>query len=438
MDLLNNMDAGKLISDKLKMNLAHLAWVTMFCSIFIWGFGEVSQGSLGNTGNWYRMILVPFSGVVAVLVLMKNASRISQAFPVPLFLFLVFGLVAVASSVQIPTYAFYSMWKGLEVVIDVLLIGAILTYPKPLDSARLAYRIILIIFGILLVVFWVEAFFMPSRAYMHSRGLIPFTMQGVLPMYNGNSLAFLSAVLAFSTLCYTFRIKSTGKKIMTLGLFAWMFLTLILAQSRTSLMGFFAALLVYLFFDRRFKLLALVAVISLLTFVFTGFSDVAEQYVVRGQSTQLMTSLSGRTQGWEAAWQSFLESPITGHGYAAAARVEILGTGSGAASTLHGAVFDVLVGVGLLGLIPWTLGIVLTATLLFKLGFKRHAWLRTSPGRGIHAEMMGMMALLLVRATTSSGLAIHEHTFMLFLVILAYTYALRRAIRPTSSDTAAA
>jgi hypothetical protein len=31
-----------------------------------------------------------------------------------------------------------------------------------------------------------------------------------------------------------------------------------------------------------------------------------------------------------------------------------------------------------------------------------------------------------VRSSTSSGLAMHEHTLMLFLVVLAFTYAFRR------------
>ncbi len=426
-----------LISDKTRFGAAHLAWVAMFLSVLIWGFGtaEVRPGQLGNTGNWYRIGLVLLAAAVGSLVLLKNSNRILSAFPGPLFLLLIYGLLAIISSQYIPAYSFYSMWKAFEVIVDVIVIAAILSEAKAQNASILAYRIILFFFTALLVVYWVEALAMPSKAFIPSRGIIPFTMQGVLPVCNGNGLAFISALVAFAAICRVLRPGKTHQKIF-LGVFLiGAMITMIVAQSRTSLVGFAAALIVYLFLGKRHGWLLLVAVVSAVALLSTSLTGTAEQYLMRGQSTELFTSLSGRTQGWKAAWTLFQQSPIFGLGFAAASRVMILGTAG--ASTLHGSVFDVLVGVGLLGLIPWAVAIIWISIRLLRLSYSRNPWFRTPSGRSIQAEMVGVLVLLLIRSSTSSGLAMHEHSLMLLFALAAYTASMTRAARKVRTDDTA-
>jgi O-antigen ligase len=413
-------------SKKFRFNAAHLAWTAMFCSIFIWGLGEVRPGTLGNTGNWYRIILVVFAGFAGLYALLRNTNRLTQAFPVPLLLFLLYGLFAMISSAYIPAYSFYSMWKGFEVVIDVIVIAAILSYAAAQGSAWMAYRIIVILFGTLIAVYWIEALLVPSGAFLPSRGLIPVTMQGVLPVMNGNAFAFLSAVVAFAAWCGLLTSRGLLRRGFSSLVFVWAVITLLLAQSRTSLIGLVVAICVYLLFNRRWGLLALIVVGAAIAAALTPFADVTEQYVIRGQSQQLFTSLSGRTHAWAAAWALFQESPVIGHGFAAAARAEILGTSGASASTLHGAIFDVMVGVGLLGLIPWVAGILWTSLRLLSLTGRSARRRNEALDRSALAEMLGLLALILVRSSTSSGLAMHDHTFMLFLAVLAFASAALR------------
>jgi O-antigen ligase len=182
-------------------------------------------------------------------------------------------------------------------------------------------------------------------------------------------------------------------------------------------------------------LLALTLVAASVVAASTTFSDVAEQYIIRGQPKELFSSLSGRTVGWMAAWELFQESPIFGHGFVAAARAQILGTGG--ASTLHGSIFEVLVGVGLLGLIPWALAVLWTCLRVVGLTFRgdKRGLSRDSGG---DAEMLGLLALILVRSLTSSDLAMHDHAFMLFLSVLAYASAALHPVRPTAAVVAPA
>jgi O-antigen ligase len=415
------------VSEKPKINLAHIAWILIFSSILMWGLGESRAGSLANTGNWYRMFLVPFATFLGFFALFKYGAKLSQAFPLAIVLLLLYGIIAISSSLYVPVHAFYTMWKGIEVVVVVMIAAAILSYSRQFDSALLAYKTIIFMFWALMILFWIEAALIPSKAFLPSRGLLPFTMQGVLPSYNGNSLAFLSAVLVFSSFCAMQRSTAAFKKVFFAILCAWAFTTLLFAQSRTSLFGLLVALVVYMLIDKRYFTMAVMIVIGSIAAVSGQFFDVAEQYVMRGQSEELFTSLSGRTRGWEAAWALFLESPLTGHGFAAAAREEILGyTG---ASTLHGAVFDVLVGVGIIGLIPWAVSIIWTIWLMTRLWLGSSLIARERQFRSLHAEMVGIMTLILIRSSTSSGLAMHEHTFMLFLSIVVYAAAATRLSR---------
>lgn len=407
-------------------NLGVTVWVAMLASILIWNIGEVQAGTIGNTGNYYRISLVIFSAVAGLVALLRNGDRISQAFTGPLVLFGIYGAYAMVSALYLPEYSLYSMWKALEVIIDVVAIGAILSYANSFNVAITAYRVIIVFFGFLILLYWAEAAIMPATVFVPYRGILPYAMYGVLPVMNGNGLAFMGALVAFSCWCSASRSTSANSRLLLWCLFSVAVVTLVMAQSRTSLFGFLASMIVYFFFTRRYMALGAIGVLILIGGLSTSFFDVAQEYVVRGQSQELFTTLSGRTQGWQAAWDLFKQSPLLGHGFAAAARLEILGPEG--ASTLHGAIFDVLVGVGLLGLVPWLAAIVWTSARVIVLTNAPHPWLQSAVGRSVHAEMLGVLVLVLIRNVTSSGLALHEHSFMVFLSVLAYGASLRREV----------
>ncbi|MDH5571490.1 MAG: hypothetical protein OEY89_06975, partial [Gammaproteobacteria bacterium] len=102
------------------------------------------------------------------------------------------------------------------------------------------------------------------------------------------------------------------------------------------------------------------------------------------------------------------------------ARTDILGTDN--ASTLHGAIFDVMVGTGLMGLIPWGLAIFIIGKALMNQRRK----IKSMDKQYViqHNEFIGLFALIMVRSLTSSGIAFHEHTFMIMLIIVGYLASL--------------
>jgi O-antigen ligase len=426
----------ELITRANRLNLALVAWVAMFFSILIWT--QPPEGSsaqqLGDSSNYYRIVLILFAGAASVWTLLRNSPRLLQAFPAPILLLLFYAVVAMFSSAYVPQYAFYSMWKGFEVAVDVLCMAAILSYPQPQQSARIAYRVLASLYGLLVIVYLAEAIVMPERALQPTRGYISIYLMGALPVAPQNAVAFLSAVAAFAAFC---RLTRPMRFVVRCGyalMLCLALVTLVFAQSRTSVVALFAAIAGYLLFARRWLSFAgLLGLLAMGAF-YSQLSDVSMKYMLRGQDAELVTSLSGRTEGWEAAWAAFLESPIVGHGFAAFARANILGING--LSSLHGAVFDVIVGTGLLGLLPWLGAMLWTTAVLLVLPLGGDPWFRTREGRSMQAEMVGVVALIAVRASTSSGLAMHEDNFMLMLTLVGYTFGMRHALRRRTEPAA--
>jgi O-antigen ligase len=275
--------------------------------------------------------------------------------------------------------------------------------------------------SVLLISTWVGVILFPGEALLPSRGTISYTIKGVAPSLNGNTVAFYAAVVALDAICAV--LEKQPSRLPLLLRWGWILavlITLVVAQSRTSLVGLILALLTYLFITKRLALLFFLVLISAVGLFGLGAYQGFESYFMRGQSTELFTSLSGRAGGWELAWEMFKQSPWVGHGFAAAARLNILGVGG--ASTLHGSIFDVIVGVGLIGLIPWSIALLYGFTSSMRSPF---VVVLDESQRAMAARLFCVVVLIFVRSSTSSGLAMYEHTLTLALICFAYANILK-------------
>jgi O-antigen ligase len=76
----------------------------------------------------------------------------------------------------------------------------------------------------------------------------------------------------------------------------------------------------------------------------------AQPYVLRGQTEQRASELSGRVHFWQLAIPVWKESPVIGRGLLTASRFEVLDpAGLGRISTIHSAWIEALVGTGVAG-----------------------------------------------------------------------------------------
>lgn len=74
-------------------------------------------------------------------------------------------------------------------------------------------------------------------------------------------------------------------------------------------------------------------------------------YVTRGESVDLLLSLTGRTELWDAIWDGYTQSPLIGHGYFVTSPNGLLDVWGGIAErTAHNVFLQVLVSTGIVGM----------------------------------------------------------------------------------------
>ncbi len=397
-----------------KFEIAHLPWVILFFSLYSIQFKTQSEIVEVNVANSFRMFMVGLALAISLLLIVGNRNGVRNLFSMTISCLLLYAFVALLSG-SYASVGLYALWKAIEIIADILAIVAVLGSMTQRESVSGLYRVATILFMILLVCILLGALVMPSKALVRATGTLPVQLFGVIPPVNPNGVAFVGAFVGLVSFIRLLQDAAVVRRFIYACFLLASFGAMILSQSRTSLIGFVFAILTFLLLDRRWKLL--MVSVGLVAFALSIHATIS--FLQRSQSKALAMSFSGRSIAWKASWELFKQSPYIGNGFASAGRFDVLKGGS--MSTLHGSLFDVLSGVGLAGLIPWLTAIARTTIrLIFPKGRPKFR-ARTRLERGVWAELVAAMVLILIRATTSSGLALHENTFLLFLVLVAFS-----------------
>jgi O-antigen ligase len=249
---------------------------------------------------------------------------------------------------------------------------------------------------ILAIAAWVNGFIV-TGALLQADSPIPWQLSSVWPVIAANSVGTIGAALgAISFARLLSHPTRKARRLALLGL-AFGVVTLVAAQYRTGYVALTAAVLVSLLVSRgrtRWALLALAiaAVFALTSRELVGQFGVA---VLRGESWQEASDLSGRFVFWSAGLPVWQESPLFGQGLLTATRFEVLeNLGQDLTSTIHGTWIEALVGTGLVG-----------AGLLFAafVAALKSAWLVALRG---FVEPLALMVTLGVRSLTGSTIEI--------------------------------
>ena len=89
---------------------------------------------------------------------------------------------------------------------------------------------------------------------------------------------------------------------------------MILAQTRSAIIGFLFGLAMVLYFSKRLGFIVLLGITVLLLVSLTSVDTFVQEYLRRGQDPQLVESLSGRIDWWEFGWEQFRKQPWMGWG----------------------------------------------------------------------------------------------------------------------------
>jgi len=204
--------------------------------------------------------------------------------------------------------------------------------------------------------------------------------------------------------------------------------TMVFAQSRSPITGFFVAVLLMLFAARRIGPFAFTVMLMFLVLSLTGIADAFWEYFLRGQNREQFSSLSGRTHGWALGWELFKLNPLLGFGAYAGGRFAVLtelgNTSTGEWSSILNTWLEILIGVGLMGMVFVVAAFLKTwknlleATLSIKNGSLLHC---------LAVEAIGILALISVRSMFTTN--IFWHPPLVFLLVLGYGEFLYRNYR---------
>ena len=361
-------------------------------------------------------------GVVAMVLLGRLATRKADWVPallrgLPAGVFL-YGLTSLLSTLW-SVYPMWTLYKSLEYLVDVALLVAVVGAVRTVDEIKSLFDWTWLFSAVLLVTVWLGVLLRPE-AVSTGVGLIGIQIRGVLPQIASNGVGELGAILlvvAATRLLFRNHHRSVYWLVCLAAL-----PTLVLSQSRSPATGAVLGLLAVFVLARRFGLLTLVGLAAAALMLLTNAEAVVQQAFLRGQDPQSFHSLSGRLDYWTFALPILRENPFLGLGGYAAGRLAVLGPlGDPGNSSVHNAWLEILLGVGVIGLLPFLatfLGIWLN--LLRPLDAGSTPSLATE----LQIETVGIFVLLCFRSIFTVEFIWHPP--LLFFLVLGYAELLRR------------
>lgn len=363
--------------------------------------------------------------LVALLLFAKMAGKqahwINSTFKGLIGLLALHSLVSLASALWSP-FAAWTLYKSFEYLVDIALISAILVSVRDVRQLKTLFDWTWVLLACLSASVWAGMLIWPEEALKEGVGLLGIQLMGVFPVIMSNSVGEMGAILGIVALARLHFSGPAGKRFYTLVLISSLLL-LLLAQSRSPFAGFLLAAALVVAATRGMGwilagLLCLPGVISL-----TSLDGLFWEFIQRGQNVEQWTTLTGRTHWWSLALERFQESPWLGTGAYAGARFSVLAeAGMEATAHIHNAWVEILVGTGIVGLVPVLLAFA-GAWLVLLRGM---AWTkRYVLEHRLAVEVLGILTVLSVRSIfTSSGLVWHPATF--FFLAVGYLEFLRR------------
>ncbi|QCI29036.1 O-antigen ligase family protein [Caminibacter pacificus] len=328
----------------------------IFFSLLLFSTRDYSQvqSSPINISNINRIIGILLAFAFVFIFFLKNLKIRKLSF---LFiLYFNYILVSFISIILFSNNFLYSFWKLFEILV-VFLIGvyfwSLSFYFEKM--AYILYNSFLMFFKLLLISVVLSIVFFPSMALESASSigsaLISFRVNGVFPVINAISVGTISSIVFFdSFINYIFKLNSKKKNLF------WMilsFILLITSQSRTSLLGLFAALFLVFLLSKKIKLLWKIFALIFVLIIAIIFNNIIVELFVRGNNENTLITISGRTYWWNYIWNKILNDNIWhqlfGYGYASGVRELALIPSNGLMQTFDSTYFSSLAATGFIG-----------------------------------------------------------------------------------------
>jgi O-antigen ligase len=365
-----------------------------------------------DAAGLFRLACIGGAALLCVMALLQSDIRgglASLRAARPLWLYAAY-IVVICLGITRSVYPLLTAFHAVNIVVSLLVVlTAYLTMAdRGLDRLE---KTIFWFIVVHVATAWLGVVVFPSEA-LRAASPFPFRIEGVMPALASDRLGEYGCVLffwAYASRKGLLRDRVVASNRIAFGLECFGIASLLAAQYRTGYIAVGVGVLVLLALHGRAVLASAIALCGFIVVRFgqTLFAPLFA-FVLRGQGTNVASSLSGRTNLWAAAIPIWKQSPIIGGGIETASRFLVLDSlGRGYTGSVHGSWIEALVGTGLVGI---TL-LAATVVLCLYRGYLLAA-------RGGRLAPILVLTVLAVRSITGSSFETFGMESMLFLAML--------------------
>lgn len=410
--------------------------ITLFFILYITG-GQSSglSASTIDTPRIIKMIIMLLLLSFTGYALLTNTTKLKYGSGMfPYLLYVCFAFLSFYYS----NNSLLTIWKAIEILTVVICFFWIKVKFKSLDSVIDVINITWLILLYITLSSVLGGLIEPGTAYIrqtYGTGAFASEYWGVFPRINPNSLSQIGALTALSGFISFMYMKDAKAKLPSIIIFLIGFGVLLIAHSRTSLLAMIACVFMILLYSKRKTLTLAIIIPSTTIFIMIGAQTLISDYVLRGQSEKVFTSLSGRTEFWPLVWDAFLQSPIVGHGYYAGHRELQLDKYSIVASSVDNTYLEVLVDLGIVGLFFFLLSVFALMYSLYKYRISNTPNDTNKKWSIIWVSIASIFIMIFIRSITGPSFQnLHMNLILYMLVMVSIAYSIKN-LKLNKSET---
>ena len=410
----------------------HAMWILLFVGSLTWrirtGY-QLIQNPVDEAAFFRIVMVILVSFIVLPRFIIGLGDNVRELSSGTLLFFTLYVLVAVLSFVY-SSYPILTLWKSFELLLDMCVIAMLFSDSRYFEKIIRLINLNWFLLTCLILVMWLGWVLFPSWATTPSDGIMRTQLGGVLVSSNG--VGSIGAMIA--TVCFSRMILAADRKnyMLYFLIFFISIVTIIVSQSRTALLSIFVSLAVVAFLQRRLKVIVTIlysAVVLLTIYYFYQYSlsHFAMEFFRRGQSVVQLQSLTGRMFMWEKAWELIRQNFFLGYGFGAGSRITFMMSYSKDFTWIHNAWVEIMLNLGLLGLIPFFAAFLSAWRELTISFFSKKV---SSPEGGLSGtivEIIGVMSIITLESITGSGIGAWQTYYVLiYISILAFVNLLHK------------
>jgi O-antigen ligase len=398
----------------------HLLWVVAIISGFTFRV-RTSEAARETPLDLWAGVRVVLSGSVGLALLIRllrgKTNWISALTRGTMAAMGLYCVIAVISSLW-SIYPAWTLYRSVEFTGDLVLVAAILSHAHSPARFIQLFNWHWLLIAAQLVLVWIEAAVWPEEAFAHGMGTLGLRIEGVFPVLASNGVGGYGAILGIVAVA---RLQGCTQRALYWFVLGASVVTMIFAQTRGALIGFFFSTTIILCFSRRYKALLVLLWAAVVLALYTNAADVFWAFFQRGQSVHDFEGLTGRVDWWMTGWNRYMDSPLIGFGAYTLRFVVLEQVGFDTTSSIHNSYLEVLFGTGPFGLLAFLAALGLTWWTLASGALRNN--LRDDERRWA-VEILAILAFLTVTGISSSGLVWHPSGLEL-LGVMGYAQMLR-------------